>query len=187
MTEAWKWVVGLEGRYEISDLGNVRSYIRKGHEGVPTASKLRPRVDDDYLVARLADVGRKPRARLVHQLVAAAFLGPRPTGLVVRHLNDVKHDNRLTNLAYGTYGQNWDDAVANGLVVSRRERCDRGHEFTPENTYSNAGRRWCKTCRYASAKGYARQQATCPRCGNVMRRDYLKDHARRVHESKEQK
>jgi hypothetical protein len=38
----------------------------------------------------------------VHALIALAFLGPKPKGATgVRHLNDNKVDNRLSNLAYG--------------------------------------------------------------------------------------
>jgi hypothetical protein len=47
--------------------------------------------------------------KLVHRLVALAWI-PNPEGLpVVRHLNNDPSDNRVENLAWGTYRQNSSD------------------------------------------------------------------------------
>ncbi len=54
--------------------------------------------------------------RKVGRLVLEAFVGPMPSGNVVRHLNDVKDDNRLENLAYGTVSDNAEDARRNGKL-----------------------------------------------------------------------
>lgn len=51
------------------------------------------------------------RRRKLHVLVALAFHGPRPPGLVIRHLNGDKTDNRPDNLAYGTHRQNAGDSL----------------------------------------------------------------------------
>lgn len=37
------------------------------------------------------------------------------------------------------------DGVA--AINARKTACKRGHEFTPENTYMNGGRRVCRTCK----------------------------------------
>lgn len=50
----------------------------------------------------------------VHALIALAFIGPRPVGQVVRHLNGNRRDNRAENLAYGTPLQNSTDMVQHG-------------------------------------------------------------------------
>lgn len=52
----------------------------------------------------------------IHVLKAKAFLfGPNPLGYnVVRHLNDVKTDNGLINLAWGTASDNNLDCIRNG-------------------------------------------------------------------------
>jgi len=81
----------------------------------------------------------------VHRLVAETFLGPRPSNLVTRHLNDVKADNKLDNLAYGTTADNVHDAIRNGRhprrethgrtrltekdVAAIRRRRKQGHKF----------------------------------------------------------
>lgn len=50
----------------------------------------------------------------VHVLVAEAFIGPRPEGMDVRHLNGNPRDNRVTNLAYGTRSDNVRDCYRYG-------------------------------------------------------------------------
>lgn len=55
----------------------------------------------------------------VHVLVAEAFFGPRPTGMVVRHLNGDASDNRPSNLAYGTQSDNIADCFRHGTKTAR--------------------------------------------------------------------
>lgn len=47
--EIWNWVAGQETRYEISDLGRVRSYVRMGRRGSVNrnARLLKPVRDKD--------------------------------------------------------------------------------------------------------------------------------------------
>jgi len=59
----------------------------------------------------------KSRPVGVHQLVADAFHGPRPDGLVVRHLNGVPSDNAPGNLKYGTDAENADDRKRHGTYL----------------------------------------------------------------------
>ncbi len=52
----------------------------------------------------------------VCRLVVLAFVGPLPAGLVTRHLNDIKTDSRLENLAYGTHAENRADRTRNNQL-----------------------------------------------------------------------
>lgn len=106
-TECWKAVPGYEGRYEVSDLGNVRSLNhmcphRAGSRKVP-GKVLSP---GPQASGHLSVSIGKGNSKLVHALVLAAFVGPRPGNMDVLHLNHVPTDNRLCNLKYGTRSEN---------------------------------------------------------------------------------
>ncbi|WP_423489008.1 HNH endonuclease signature motif containing protein [Mycobacteroides sp. PCS013] len=93
----------------------------------------------------------------VHHAVLAAFVGPRPEGMLVLHSNDDPSDNRLENLRYGTISDNQMDSVANGShYEAALTHCLRGHEFTEDNIYRapNAPRkRGCRACHRERVRG----------------------------------
>lgn len=61
------------------------------------------------------------KTKMVHRLVAAAFLGPCPDGLQVCHSNGNSHDNRLENLRYDTPSNNQADKFQhNGVIMGER-------------------------------------------------------------------
>jgi hypothetical protein len=92
----------------------------------PSGKKLIPNINaKGYGRVVVGSRTHGTRARMnVHQLVALAFLGARPIGQEVRHLNDIKTDNRLANLAYGTRRENVQDALKNGLIPLGAEHRD---------------------------------------------------------------
>lgn len=114
--EVWREVPDTDGFYEVSSTGSVRTWRKPG----PGAHRLEvPRL----LTAKL-NVDGYPEYHLrrranrwfvkAHVLVMLAFEGPRPPGAIIRHLNDVKTDNRVQNLTYGTPGENTADCVSSG-------------------------------------------------------------------------
>jgi hypothetical protein len=64
-----------------------------------------------YRRVQLCKLGVTHRKQ-VHTLVLLAFRGAKPDGHICRHLNGVTNDNRLGNLAWGTYEQNESDKDA---------------------------------------------------------------------------
>lgn len=118
MNENWKSVPWSNGFYEVSDHGNVRScdrtYFRAN--GRPFAAAGRPvpcRWSDGYQRVRL-NVPGFPKWHTVHKLVLEAFVGERPAGAVIRHLDGDSSNNKLSNLAYGTNAENQADRKAHG-------------------------------------------------------------------------
>jgi hypothetical protein len=91
----WKPVVGMEGRYEVSNEGNVRS-IRRG-------TILKGYIaEKGYVMVCLYPTPTKRVTRRVHVIVAAAFIGPRPPGLEIDHIDEDKQNNAVYNLRYVT-------------------------------------------------------------------------------------
>lgn len=126
--EKWLPVVGWEGIYEVSDMGRVKSLSRVipdsrcGQRRVPERiMKGQTALPLPYVRVTLSDKqsGRKGlTAPGVHQLVAAAFLGPPPTGHEVCHGNGDPTDNRLANLRYGTRKENHADRILHGTNLA---------------------------------------------------------------------
>jgi len=119
--ERWKPVPGYEGLYEVSDHGRVLS-----HRG--RAPKiLRPYSNNSgHLKVAFCD-GRRIKQPYVHKLVMEAFVGSPPPGMEVRHLDGNPANNALSNLAYGTRGQNMQDRKWH-----RKARNPTGKLFGPE-------------------------------------------------------
>ena len=105
IVETWKDISGFKGLYEVSSLGRVR---REGRV-------LKPQnVSGGYLKVELWQIGECCSA-LVHRLVAESFLGPRPTGHEVDHIDGNKRNNAFSNLEYVTRSENMQRAYALGL------------------------------------------------------------------------
>ncbi|CQD07126.1 NUMOD4 motif protein [Mycolicibacterium conceptionense] len=152
-TEIWLPVVGYEGLYSVSSLGTVRSEARTVQlsngftRNLPTRILSAAPNGDGYPTVNLSFPGQPSRTLYVHDLVLAAFVGPKPNGQEARHLNDSKSDCRLSNLAYGTRSDNQRDAVRNGRNhLARRTRCHRGHEFSPGNVRRYPSRPTVRVC-----------------------------------------
>ncbi len=111
----WR-VIPSHPDYEASDEGQVRSW--RGYAGVRLDT---PRLKaarlgtNGYLVTDLVSSPEgKKKTRSVHQLVAEAFLGPRPPGREVCHLDGDKTNNSASTLRYDTHKGNHADRKEHG-------------------------------------------------------------------------
>jgi hypothetical protein len=113
--ERWLPVVGFGDRYQVSNLGRVRSlcssrgWRRIPRVIIPFAGGGR---DNEYLKVTLCRDGKR-KCEYVHNLVLTAFVGQRPIGQECRHLNDSPRCNRLDNLVWGTAEENMQDRMRN--------------------------------------------------------------------------
>lgn len=154
----WRPVVGYEGIYAVSDVGQVMRVLGGVHGATP-GRILKQRIHENgYYHVGLHNLGSR-RTVTVHSLVAESFHGSRPGGQHARHRNGIKTDNRAENLEWGTRSENMLDAVGHGTHFSKHRgqpTCKRGHGFSVENTYVNSGRRHCRTCQRERAKAHRR-------------------------------
>ncbi|QIG76053.1 HNH endonuclease protein [Rhizobium phage RHph_I4] len=126
MDYEWRPVVGYEGIYEVrqgTDGGRVRRVVpikrsRVGKElgaGKPDCF--------GYPVVMLSRPNEKPKKWRLHEVILLAFVGPKPTPKHIgRHKDDVKTNNVIGNLVWGTKAQNNQDAWDNGLPRARGAR-----------------------------------------------------------------
>ena len=138
MTENWR-PYPADPRYQVSDHGRV-----KGLRG----QLLSLPITEGY---RRVTVGGK--AIGVHVMVLESFVGPRPDGLIACHWDDVKTNNLLTNLRWGTYSDNQVDSVRNlRHTETKKTHCPLNHELAGPNLIIRSGstRRKCRACHGAS-------------------------------------
>lgn len=109
MKEIYKDVKGFEGKYMISNLGNVKSmnYLNKKTPKVLTPIR-------HHLGYMLVHLGSN-KIKMIHTLVAEAFI-PNPEGKkFVNHIDGNKQNNRVTNLEWVTSKENMNHAIRTGL------------------------------------------------------------------------
>jgi len=110
--ERWLPAVGFEGKYEVSDLGQVRSldYLVPGT--TPMGAWCLRRINGRVLKLTTGRRGYqqvrlgRSHMRYVHILVAEAFIGPCPPGMECCHGPRGVTDNRAVNLSWGTRAKN---------------------------------------------------------------------------------
>jgi hypothetical protein len=66
-----------------------------------------------YYSVNLHREGKKT-ARYIHHLVLETFVGPRPLGMICRHLDGDPSHNHARNLRWGTYAENEGDKLRHG-------------------------------------------------------------------------
>ena len=117
--ETWRPVLGYEGSYSVSSLGNVRSeprVVRHPNSGfIRLRGKLlkQSTVTFGYKSVDLSIDGVATQ-RLVHSLVLEAFLGPRQGGEEACHNDSDPQNNCLQNLRWDSRSGNFSDKLANG-------------------------------------------------------------------------
>ena len=117
MNEIWK---EFTKGYEVSNLGNVRSYFTT--HGVI--------IDEPHLLKQSLSNKGRPIIRIrdgikktyyIHRLVLEAFVGKCPKGMQSCHFDDNKLNNRIDNLRWDTWKNNVLDGLRN-QTASRGEK-----------------------------------------------------------------
>jgi len=147
-------VVGYEGRYQVSRDGAVFSVpkvvkvgnrggtcIRGGHPLKPSIAKRA-----GHLRVWLADGSGKKKPKLVHRLVAEAWI-PNPDNLpVVNHIDGNGSNPRADNLEWTTASGNCSHAVSAGLTKMPNQKGSKNsHSRLNENTIAAMRKRYSET------------------------------------------
>ena len=109
--EVWRDINGYEGRYQVSSMGRVKSLERiiikkDGRKFTVKERVLKPGADGGgYLRVGLCD-GEKQKTLKVHRLVCEAFHENPDNKPQVNHINEIKTDNRASNLEWATAREN---------------------------------------------------------------------------------
>lgn len=107
--ETWKDIPNYP-KYQVSNMGNVigsRGRLIKPYD----------RKSNGYLSAWISG-----RNFTIHSLVMLAFVGDRPLGFVINHINGIPWDNRLDNLEYCTQSNNRKQDFIHGRQSLRGEK-----------------------------------------------------------------
>lgn len=139
MEEIWKDIAGYEGKYQVSNLGRVRSTNRnticdsdhrRSHYVRSLDGKIlkQSMANDGYFRVSLYDKDNKLKYVPVHRLVARAFVDGYKEGMQVNHINEMKFVNCAVNLEWVTPSQNINYGDRNKKSVKTR----RNHAHNPK-------------------------------------------------------
>lgn len=110
----WKDVPGYEGKYKISEDGDLYSFH--------SDRILKPTYAGTGYPYKRYTLKRRPQIReYAHRLVCLAFHGPAPAGMECRHLDGDSENNHYTNLCWGTHSENFQDTIKHGTYYNPKQ------------------------------------------------------------------
>lgn len=116
MEEIWLPIKGYEGRYEVSNIGNVNSlnYENKGY-----AKLLKPGVTKKgYLYVYLTKNGKEKKF-FIHRIVAEAFIPNWFDYSQVNHIDEDKTNNHVDNLEWCSAKENSNHGTRNKRISEK--------------------------------------------------------------------
>ena len=116
--EIWKDCVGYEGKYQVSNLGNVRSISNNKGTYQERLLSQRQTTTSNYLYVNFT-VKDVTKQHSVHRLVAKAFIPNPENKPFINHIDGNKYNNSVDNLEWCTQKENIQHAFKTGLAVAR--------------------------------------------------------------------
>lgn len=114
MKEIWKDIQGYEGYYQVSNLGRVKSFPRRGTH-INKIHILKPSKNRKGYYQVVLSKNSEYQSKKIHRLVAKAFLENPNNYQQVNHIDGNKENNRVDNLEWCTNEYNMKHAWKLGL------------------------------------------------------------------------
>lgn len=116
--EQWKPIPGYDGRYEVSTMGRVRSFAngRWGNRENPHILKPKKNGAGYHSVCLHKQEGKR-EYRMIHRLVALAFIPNENAKPEVNHKDGDKANNKVSNLEWATGSENVEHSFSTGLHI----------------------------------------------------------------------
>lgn len=101
ITEIWKDITGYQGKYQVSNIGNIRK--KNKDKRFNSWRILKGRIEFGY---QRISLGKEKKRCFAHRLVAIEFIENRENKPNINHINGIRNDNRVGNLEWVTHREN---------------------------------------------------------------------------------
>ena len=134
MEEIWKDIKDYEGLYQVSNLGNIKSLLRKR---VDRNQILQEKILTKYIKNNGYEVvtlfkNNKEKKCLIHRLVAQAFIKNPNNYKEINHKDENKLNNNVNNLEYCTRKYNCNYGARNKKHYKKVKQYDLDGNFIKE-------------------------------------------------------
>lgn len=119
MCEVWREVSGYEGLYDVSNFGNIRS---RNYRTWGITKNLTPKINNKGYLYVFLTKNKECKCKLVHRLVAEAFLENKAGLPIVNHRDANPFNNNVENLEWCTQSYNVDYYIINHSNRERRKK-----------------------------------------------------------------
>lgn len=135
--DVWGDVIGYEGKYQVNTKGEIRSL---NYGRMNKICLLKPYLGNRGYLSVVLSKDNKTKIKMVHKLVAEAFIPNEDSKPFIDHINNIKTDNRVENLRWVTHKEN----MRNPLTRKRFSESAKKRPIS-ENALKNWQRRiYCK-------------------------------------------